>query len=85
MSIVVPVHHAMHNQGLAATTGSQNDAAASAAGQFWGRVHAKVQLEIVGRHLLRPHRTSRNDRIGVGVPAPQHVVRTRLSINFIIR
>ena len=28
------MHHAMHDQGLAATTGSQNDGAASAAAQF---------------------------------------------------
>jgi hypothetical protein len=28
------MHHAMHDQGLAATTGSQNDTAASPAAQF---------------------------------------------------
>ena len=50
-----------------------------------GTVHARVQLEIVGRHLLRPYRTSRNDRNGVGMPAPQRVVRTRLSDDLIIR
>src|SRR6516225_4875326 len=74
----------MHDWGLAATRGSQNDGAASAAAQFWERVHAKVQLEIVGRHLLRSHRESGNDRNCVGMPAPQRVVRERLSDDLII-
>src|SRR5690348_10948272 len=80
---IAPLHHAMHNQGLTTTPGSQNDAAAQRGSSVWGQVYAKVQLEIVGRRLLRPHRTSRNDRHCVGMPAPQRVVRTRLSDDFI--
>jgi hypothetical protein len=81
---VAPLHHAMRNQGLATTKGSQK-MPPPARQSVWGRIYAKVQLEIVGRHILRPHRTSRNDQLGVGVPAPQRVVRTRLSDDFIIR
>jgi len=76
--VFAPVHHPMQDWGLVTTRGSQNDAATSAVAQFWGRVHAKVQLEIVRRRVLRPRRGSGNDRNCVGVPAPQRVVRARL-------
>lgn len=58
----------MRNLGLPATVARPNYRAAIIV--RWGRVHAEVQLEIVRRHLLRPHRKSGHDRDRVGMPAP---------------